>query len=137
MALQQEAKDVFESTKEMTEEEKKKYMVNDYEFYVCQQTKKLEVGKRYLVRSKAAVSPLTENGGIYPWGSVSTKIPVEVLEEHRNFYTVRVLPHYAHFANFGKSKPYVVSIMKQDILLDEVRCYITATDLVCEREDLT
>ena len=104
---------------------------NDYEFFQRVRVKDMEVGKRYLVSSTDSVSPLTENGGIYPWGDVRHKIPVEVLEDHKYFYTVRVLPHWSHFMNFGKARPYRVSLMKKDISCGWTRVYITEKELVC------
>ena len=107
-------------------------MVNDYEFFECKRVNKMEVGKKYLVSSKDAVSPTTENGGIYPWGDRRTKIPVECLEEHTHFYTLLVLPHWSHFVCFGKSKHYKVTAMKKDIALGEFRIYQTEEPILCE-----
>lgn len=105
--------------------------VNDYEFFNWVRVNTMEVGKRYLVSSTEAVSPMTENGGIYPWGDRSVKVPVECIGETKYFYTVKVLSHYAHSANFGRSYPYTVSLMKRDIMLGETRVYETDGDLNC------
>ena len=110
-------------------------MVNAYEFFECTRVREMEVGKRYLVSSKDAVSPMTENGGIFPWGDVRTKIPVECIEEHEHFYTLLVLPHWSHFCCFGKSKLYRVTATKKDIALGEFKVYQTEEELICESEE--
>lgn len=105
--------------------------LNNYEFENFTRVKSMEVGKRYLVSSVEAVSPLQEGGGIYPWGDRRTKIPVECIGETPYFYTVKVLSHYAHCANFGKSYPYKVSLMKKDMMLNGTKIYETEGDLEC------
>lgn len=105
--------------------------LNEYEFANRIRVREMEVGKRYLVSSAEAVSPLQECGGIYPWGDKGTKIPVECIGETKYFYTVKVLSHYAHCANFGKSYPYTLSLMKKDIMLEETKIYEVEGDLEC------
>ena len=107
------------------------YQINDYDFYGVNRVMEMEVGKRYLASSTDAVSPLHENGGIYPWGSKGTRVPVECLEDHEYFYTVKVLSHWADCANFGKSYPYTVSLMKNEIRSGETKIYETDGDLGC------
>lgn len=104
---------------------------NEYEFWDRVRVKNMEVGKRYLVSSSEAVSPMNENGGIYPWGDKRTKIPVECIGESKHFYTVKVLSHFSHSVNFGRSYPYKVSLMKKDIMLGETKIYETEGDLNC------
>jgi len=106
-------------------------MLNDYEFMECAKVNSMEVGKKYLVSAHDAVSPMQEYGGIYPWGDRRTKVPVECLEDHRFFYTVKVLSHYTHCVNFGKSYPYKVSLMKKDIMLGETKIYETEGEIDC------
>ena len=110
--------------------------INDYEFLNFVRVKEMEVGKRYLVSSIEAVPPLQENGGIYPWGDRRTKIPVECVQDHKHFYTVKVLSHYAHAINFGKSYPYTVSLMKKDIMLGETKIYETESELDCPDREM-
>lgn len=42
-------------------------------------------------------------------------VPVEVIAENKNFYTVRTLPHTKPTGAWGPALPYTVSIDKQDV----------------------
>ena len=112
------------------------YGINDYEFMNCVRVDRMEVGKRYLISCRDAVSPLQEGGGIYCWGDKRTKVPVECIEEHEHFYTVKVLSHFVHCANFGKSYPYTVSVMKKDVFLGETKIYEVEGVLECPDREM-
>lgn len=83
--------------------------------------KALEVGKSYLVSTKAARSPLSETYTAYPWGDAITKVPVKVLQEYDEFYVVEVLPHNSRFT--PGSKPYRVTIDKFMLMKEEFKAY--------------
>ena len=102
---------------------------NEYDFYDCKRVRGMEVGKKYLVSTVNAVSVLNDNGGAHPWGRKSFKVPVKVIQETPFFYTCMVLPHYAHTAAMGKSKPYVTTIGKEDIKREEFKIYETECEL--------
>ncbi len=107
-------------------------MYNDYQFYPNEtRVKTMEVGKKYLVSTRMAVSVLNENGSSYPWGDRHHKVPVKCIAETEHFYTCMVLPHYAHTACFGKSKPYIATIEKWEIDSEGFKIYLPD----CELED--
>lgn len=83
----------------------------------------LEVGKKYLVSSVNAKSPLCERAAAYPWGDKSTKVPIQVIGKTAYFYNCTVLPHYSNYSIFGKSHPYNITISQTDINLGEFKIY--------------
>ena len=74
--------------------------------------KEMEVGKRYYVFMCDPETHLRKN-----------RIPMECVEEHKWFYTCKVLPHYAEGFRFDKSHIYTTSIMKIDMDNGETRVY--------------
>ncbi len=76
---------------------------------------RLKIGGKYLVSTEMSASPMTEAGSAFPWGEDNRKVPVEVEEEHKHFYTCTVTPHHAKFCSFGISKPYRVTIAKWEL----------------------
>lgn len=111
-------------------------MFNEYNCYDKEhvRVKSMEVGKKYLVSTSMAASVMNENGSAYPWGGKHQhKIPVKCLSETEHFYTCMVLPHYAHASGFGKSKPYIATIEKWEIMRDGFRVWEPAPG--CELED--
>lgn len=112
------------------------YGINEYEMMDCVRVSRMEVGKKYLISASDAVSPTQEGGAIYCWGDKRMKVPVECIEEHEHFYTVKVLSHYVHCVNFGKSYPYNVAIMKIDILMQATKIFEVEGELECPDREL-
>ena len=112
------------------------YGINEYEMMNCIRVDRMEVGKKYLISASDAVSPTQEGGAIYCWGDRRMKVPVECVEDHEHFCTVKVLSHYVHCVNFGKSYPYRISVMKRDVFLGETKIFEVEGELECPDREL-
>lgn len=97
--------------------------MNDYDILELLPVKTLKVGCTYFISSHDSVSPMHENGGIYPWGDRNTKVPIKVISENERFWTATVLPHTPSLGGFGKSQPYDVTIDKWNFYHGEFKAW--------------
>ena len=89
---------------------------------------KMQVGKKYRIKCEERTYCAGQTAPYPFWDE--QYVPVEVISESNDFYTVRTLPHTKPIGAWGEAKPYTVSLDKHDL---RARRFIVKEDQKCRQ----